>query len=279
MDSMFVLDRTGQRQSSLPTVVYKTNRFLLQEESDEIRGTDDAEDEVKLFGLKLDRNKVDISVSSSLAAPRKFSSEMTESLDKVAEKVTDAAENSRIEKRPKRKRVTELDNSSGLSMSMRQDNVEMNMQRSRRTLDPGLDQRSALPTVSKRLQPVLNRLERKKNMGSGWFNLPATEIDEEINNELKIIQMRSVLNPKQFYKKNDLKVIPKYFQIGVVEHSALDYYKEKNTRNTKKSLVDELLQDEDFQKFNKRRYNMALQCNAKYNHRKNIKKMKKIKNK
>ncbi|KAH8292791.1 hypothetical protein KR054_006455 [Drosophila jambulina] len=275
MDSLFVEDKTGRRESTLPAVIYKRDRILLNEKNNGSKDNDHVEDEVKLFGLKLDRKKVDLAVSSSLLSSRKLTTEISEHLDNVAEKVSDAMGSFPIEQQAKRKRVTELGNSRVLSLSMHQDNVEKNMQRLRRTLDPGLDQRSALPSVSKRLQPVLNKLERKKTLGAGWFNLPATEINEEIGNELKIIQMRSVLNPKQFYKKNDLKILPKYFQIGVVEHSALDNYKEKNTKNTKKSLVDDLLQDEAFQKFNKRRYTKSLERSAKYTHRKNMNKMKK----
>lgn len=45
--------------------------------------------------------------------------------------------------------------------------------------------------------------------------MPATEVTEEIQNDLKILQMRSVLDPKHFYKKNDLKVLPKYFQVCI----------------------------------------------------------------
>lgn len=37
---------------------------------------------------------------------------------------------------------------------------------------------------------------------------------EEIKNDLQVLQMRSVLDPKHFYKKNDLKVLPKYFQVS-----------------------------------------------------------------
>lgn len=37
---------------------------------------------------------------------------------------------------------------------------------------------------------------------------------EEIKNDLEVLQMRSVLDPKHFYKKNDLKVLPKYFQVS-----------------------------------------------------------------
>lgn len=43
--------------------------------------------------------------------------------------------------------------------------------------------------------------------------MPATELTEEAVNDLKILQMRSVMDPKHFYKKNDLKVLPKYFQV------------------------------------------------------------------
>lgn len=48
--------------------------------------------------------------------------------------------------------------------------------------------------------------------------MPATELTEERENDLKILQMRSVLNPKHFYKKNDLKVLPKYFQVNGARH-------------------------------------------------------------
>ena len=39
---------------------------------------------------------------------------------------------------------------------------------------------------------------------------------EEKLRDLEVIRMRSIINPKQFYKKNDLKVVPKYFQVRVL---------------------------------------------------------------
>jgi hypothetical protein len=45
--------------------------------------------------------------------------------------------------------------------------------------------------------------------------MPATEITEEVKRDLEVLQMRSVLDPKTFYKKNDLKVLPKYFQVTI----------------------------------------------------------------
>lgn len=62
-------------------------------------------------------------------------------------------------------------------------------------------------------------MEREKSKGSQWFNLPATSITPEVENDLKIIQMRSVLDSKHFYKKNDLKVLPKYFEVIIFKQS------------------------------------------------------------
>lgn len=108
--------------------------------------------------------------------------------------------------------------------------------------------------------------------------MPATEVTEEIENDLKILQMRSVLDPKHFYKKNDLKVLPKYFQIGTVQHSQLDYFNERGTKkNKKKSLVDELLADAEFQSFTKRKYKEVLKKTERVGYKKAVQKMKKLK--
>lgn len=124
------------------------------------------------------------------------------------------------------------------------------------------------------------QIERSKTKGGSWFNMPATEVTEEIENDLKILQMRSVLDPKHFYKKNDLKVLPKYFQIGTVQHSHLDYFNERGTKkNKKKSLVEELLADAEFQSFTKRKYKEVIKKNERVGYKKAVQKMKKNKKK
>ncbi|CAH1175868.1 unnamed protein product [Phaedon cochleariae] len=97
--------------------------------------------------------------------------------------------------------------------------------------------------------------EREKTKGKKWYGLPATEMTEEIKNDLEVLQMRSVLDPKHFYKKNDLKVLPKYFQVGKVMDSSVDFYSSRIPKKLrKKTLVGELLADAQFQKYNKRKY-------------------------
>ncbi len=82
-------------------------------------------------------------------------------------------------------------------------------------LTAGFEKLESVPkySASKQLLKKERKKEAEKTKGGKWFNLPATEMTEEKLRDLEIIQMRSILNPKQFYKKNDLKVIPKYFQV------------------------------------------------------------------
>lgn len=46
-----------------------------------------------------------------------------------------------------------------------------------------------------------------------WFNLPATQLTPEIEQDMKLIKMRNILDRKRHYKKNDSCALPKYFQV------------------------------------------------------------------
>ncbi|KAK1134316.1 hypothetical protein K0M31_012091 [Melipona bicolor] len=122
---------------------------------------------------------------------------------------------------------------------------------------PGFEKLLSVPPyeLSKRALQAKNRKERAKTKGKDWYNLPAPEVTPEIRHDLQVIRMRSVLDPKHFYKKNDLKTIPKYFQIGKVMDSHLDYYSGRLTKKERKNtIVDELMADAQFSKYNKRKY-------------------------
>ncbi|EDV99001.1 deoxynucleotidyltransferase terminal-interacting protein 2 [Drosophila grimshawi] len=286
MASFFMLDTAGDQQlcgsnAEQPSAALYNGIFRERQEQSE----DDEEEEsgeVELFGVKVSCKNVSKVIASSTQQQQQETSMQMPSkvaiqLDEVAERVNEAVQNAGTRIVEKRHRITELHTEIGEDLSVRKANVEVDMEQAKRIT--GIEKLQALPTVSRRRQPILNRSERSKTKGSGWFDLPATEITREMRNELKIIQMRSVLDPKHFYKKNDLRVLPKYFQVGTVQHSPLDYYSERHTRKTKKSLVDELLADEDFQKFNKRKYKEVIQRTDKSAHRKAMKKMKKLKKK
>ncbi|CAD0195703.1 unnamed protein product [Chrysodeixis includens] len=124
-------------------------------------------------------------------------------------------------------------------------------------LKPGIEKEHKLPSyeVSKRKLKAIRRKEREKTKGPGWFNLPAPEITEELKNDLNVLKMRSALDPKHFYKKNDMEVLPKYFQVGRIMDSPLDHANERLTKKQRKrTMVDELLADAQFQKYNKKKY-------------------------
>lgn len=62
--------------------------------------------------------------------------------------------------------------------------------------------------------------------------------------------------------------------------SSLDFYNERGTKKTKaKTLVDELLEDAEFQRYNKRKYAEALEKRKKKAYVKATMKMKKLKKK
>ncbi|KAJ8681443.1 hypothetical protein QAD02_017230 [Eretmocerus hayati] len=125
------------------------------------------------------------------------------------------------------------------------------------SVKPGFEHLKKVPKYDvndKKLKEFRKR-EREKTKGKKWFNLPAPEMTEEVKHDLEVIQMRSVLDPKHFYKKNDIKALPKYFHIGKVIDSPLDFYNSRLTKKERKrTIVDELMADAEFSKFNKRKY-------------------------
>jgi hypothetical protein len=64
--------------------------------------------------------------------------------------------------------------------------------------------------------------EREKTKGSNWFNMKAPEVTEELKNEIQILQMRSALDPKKFYKRNEMKTVPKYFEVRWMDEICLE---------------------------------------------------------
>lgn len=123
---------------------------------------------------------------------------------------------------------------------------------------PGFEQLEVVPKFyeSERRLKANRKKEKAKTKGSEWYNLPATPLTPEVENDLKVIQMRSALGPKHFYKKNDLKTaLPKYFQVGKVLDSPVDFYHNRVPKKQRKNtIVEELLADAEFQKSSRKRF-------------------------
>lgn len=136
--------------------------------------------------------------------------------------------------------------------------------------------------LSKRqIEARKRRKNQQSGAGAGWFNMRAPQITPEIKHDLEVLRMRSVLNPKRFYKKNDTDALPKYFHIGKIIDSPVDYYSSRLTKKErKKTVVDELMADAQFKKYNKQKYKEIIEEKKKshykaFKHAKRLKKRKK----
>ncbi|XP_037047625.1 deoxynucleotidyltransferase terminal-interacting protein 2 isoform X2 [Bradysia coprophila] len=233
---------------------------------EEDRAEEDEEDEDLSdadFG-DLPRNIVDISQIIKLPKTAQ-KTELQENMDKfcvLLERIMRARENGE-----------QISDDEDETTSRRKD-AEKNLE----CVTTGIEKKKSVEMLTEKQRIKRGKAERSKTKGKNWFNLPATEVTDEIKNDLEVIQMRSVLDPQHFYKKNDLKVLPKFFQVGKVLPSPLDYYNERDSRKSKrKTLVDELMDDAAFQRFNKRKYAEVMEEKKKSGYHKANKKMKKLK--
>ncbi|XP_015268828.1 PREDICTED: deoxynucleotidyltransferase terminal-interacting protein 2 [Gekko japonicus] len=125
------------------------------------------------------------------------------------------------------------------------------------TITPDFEKRECVPPLTESVYQLKKqrRAERAKTTGDGWFGMKAPEITEELKNDLQALKMRAAIDPKRFYKKNDREGLPKYFQVGTVVDSPVDFYHARiPKKERKKTIVEELLADAEFRRYNKRKY-------------------------
>ena len=92
------------------------------------------------------------------------------------------------------------------------------------------------------IQKKRNQIEHSNTTGKGWYNMSAPEITPEIENDLRTLQLRNIINPNRFYKKADSDTLPKFFQIGTVQSNITQgkaYTMRKSEK--KQSLAEEFL--------------------------------------
>jgi hypothetical protein len=86
---------------------------------------------------------------------------------------------------------------------------------------------------------------KKESAGKGWFNLPATELTDDIKNDFRLLRNRNALYRDRFYKKESGNMFPKYFQVGTVIEGATDVLSTGriNKKDRKSSILGEVLAD------------------------------------
>jgi hypothetical protein len=91
--------------------------------------------------------------------------------------------------------------------------------------------------------------------GKSWYDLPATTITDEVKNDLRVLRLRSALDPKTFYKKFDTTKFPKYFQFGTVVEGATEFYSSRlNKKQRKRTFTEEIMADSHLTEVRKKRY-------------------------
>ncbi|TLD28945.1 hypothetical protein PspLS_03850 [Pyricularia sp. CBS 133598] len=88
---------------------------------------------------------------------------------------------------------------------------------------------------------------KTEDAGSDWFNMPKTNATPELVRDLKLLRMRNVLNPKQFFKKDTrTQLVPTYCQLGTIIEGPTEFYNARlNRKERKKTLAEEVLASSD----------------------------------
>ena len=148
----------------------------------------------------------------------------------------------------------ETNSKSSISLKRSEKVVEDVMKKS--VLPDDLEKMEKVPKLfeSEYTKKLVRKKKQEETAGKGWYNLPKTEITEDIKRDLQLIKMRNVLNRKQHYKRNDTNKMPKYFQIGTIVEGAHEFYSARVTKKKRKvTMVDELLDDAEFRRRNKKK--------------------------
>ncbi|KAK1165379.1 deoxynucleotidyltransferase terminal-interacting protein 2 [Acipenser oxyrinchus oxyrinchus] len=128
-------------------------------------------------------------------------------------------------------------------------------------ITPDFEKKESVPPYKESLQrlKMKRREERAKTTCDGWYNMKAPEMTTELKNDLKALKMRSAMDPKRFYKKNDREGFPKYLQVGTVVDSPVDFYHARiPKKQRKRTIVEELMADCDFRSYNKKKYKQIM---------------------
>lgn len=147
------------------------------------------------------------------------------------------------------------------------------------------DERKLANTVRKVEDPVLvksrHENEKKASAGPMWFNMPRTDVTPELKRDMQLLKMRSVLDPKRFYKKDTKKSdIPEFSQVGTIIEGPTEFRSARLTnKERKRTLVEEVLAGEKTTRRFKSKYNeiQKAKTSGRKDHYKKIKAMRRSK--
>jgi hypothetical protein len=97
--------------------------------------------------------------------------------------------------------------------------------------------------------------ENARSVAREWKSFKGFAPTEENLLEVKVLALRSYVDPKKHYRRNDMKKRPTEFQIGTVVEDATGFYSDRLTRKErKKRLLDDYRDDSAFKRVAKSKF-------------------------
>ena len=78
---------------------------------------------------------------------------------------------------------------------------------------------------------------REETAGKNWGHMKKVELTVEIKADLRALKLRNQLFSDRFYKTNDSKKLPEYFQIGTVVDDPRNLDKDRLTKKQRKGTI------------------------------------------
>ncbi|KAI7835142.1 Fcf2 pre-rRNA processing-domain-containing protein [Kickxella alabastrina] len=144
-------------------------------------------------------------------------------------------------------------------------------------IDSAIDEKTATPDPTiKRQSKNTVAAAKDQTAGKQWFGMKAPVLTQELKNDVRVLQLRNILDPKRFYKKDvSTKKMPKYFEMGTIIEGPTEFYSSRMTKKERKNnLVDELLADKQARDYFKRKVGEINAVNNSGRNRKHFKKSK-----
>lgn len=91
--------------------------------------------------------------------------------------------------------------------------------------------------------------------GPAWFNMPHAQMTPELEKDIQLLRMRSALDPKRHYRKNEKILAGKYLQVGTIINNPTGFYNDRlSKRQRAATVIDTLMRDYEHQRYLKNKF-------------------------
>ena len=98
--------------------------------------------------------------------------------------------------------------------------------------------------------------EKGVTAGPNFYDLPRTNITSDLKADMRLLQMRSMLDPRRHYKKRPEATIPKYSQMGTIIQGRTEYFSSRLPKGKhRRTFLEEVLTNETSTGHLRKRYN------------------------